>query len=51
MRGRTDVDMPELDDELPAEPADPERVVELAEELAVEAPVNRMLNAIAAARG
>ena len=51
VRGRTDADVPELDDELPAEPADPERLVELTEELGIEAPANRLLVAIKAARG
>jgi 5'-3' exonuclease len=51
VRGRVDVPIGRLDDALPAEPADPERLVELADALAIEAPVNRLLNAIAAARG
>ena len=51
VRGRTDVPVAELDDELPAAPADASRLVELADELDIEAPVNRLLNAIAAARG
>jgi 5'-3' exonuclease len=49
VRGRTDVEVPELDDALPAEPADPQRLVELAEELGIESSLNRLLNAIAAA--
>ena len=51
VRGRTDADVPEIDDELPAEPADPERLVELTEELGIEASANRLLVAIKAARG
>jgi 5'-3' exonuclease len=50
VRGRVDVPVGQLNDALPAEPADPERLVRLADELAIEAPVNRLLNAIAAAR-
>jgi 5'-3' exonuclease len=50
VRGRIDVPVGQLNDALPAEPADPERLVRLADELAIEAPVNRLLNAIAAAR-
>src|SRR3954454_20640620 len=37
VRGRTDADVPEIDDELPAEPADPERLVELTEDLGIGA--------------
>jgi 5'-3' exonuclease len=51
VRGRTDVPIDVLDDALPTQPADPERLVQLADELAIDAPVNRLLNAIAAARG
>lgn len=51
VRGRTDADVPELDDDLPAEPADPERLVELCEELGIESSANRLLVAIKAARG
>ena len=42
-------EIPELDDALPAEPADPERLVELSEQLGIEAPLNRLLNAIRSA--
>jgi 5'-3' exonuclease len=49
VRGRTDVDIVPLDDALPASPADPERLVELTEELGLESSVNRLLNALAAA--
>lgn len=46
VRGRIDVEVPNLDDALPAEPADPGRLVELAETLGIESSVNRLLNAI-----
>ena len=46
VRGRTDAGVAELDDALPAEPADAERLVELADELGIESSVNRVLNAI-----
>ena len=46
VRGRVDADVPSLDDALPAHPADPERLVELSEELGIEASLNRLLNAI-----
>ena len=49
VRGRVDVELPDLDDALPADPADPERVVELAEELGIESSVNRVLVAIRSA--
>jgi hypothetical protein len=51
VRGRTDVDVPALDDALPSAPADPERLVDLTEELGIESSVNRLLVAIAAALG
>jgi 5'-3' exonuclease len=51
VRGRTDAGVGELDDALPAEPADAERLVELAEELGIESSVNRVLVAIRAALG
>ena len=50
VRGRTDVPVEVADDELPAEPADPERLVELTDELGIDSSVNRLLVAIAAAR-
>ena len=46
VRGRVDAGVPALDDALPAEPADVERLVELSEELGIEASLNRLLNAI-----
>ncbi len=51
VRGRLDAEIPEVDDALPREPADPERLVELSEQLGIEAPLNRLLNAIRAAAG
>ncbi len=51
VRGRTDASVPEIDDALPAEPADPERLVELSEQLGIESPLNRLLAAIRAALG
>jgi 5'-3' exonuclease len=50
VRGRTDVPVEVVDDALPAEPADPERLVELSDELGIDSSVNRLLVAIAAAR-
>lgn len=49
VRGRTDADVPEIDGALPAEPADPERLVELCEELGIDSSANRLLVAIKAA--
>jgi 5'-3' exonuclease len=46
VRGRIDAGVPDLDDALPAEPADPERLVELSEELGIDASLNRLLAAI-----
>ncbi|WP_242910365.1 5'-3' exonuclease [Actinomadura terrae] len=46
----TDIDAPELsglDDRLPAEPRDPEALVELADRWNLSGPVNRLLNALA----
>jgi 5'-3' exonuclease len=51
VRGRTDADVPPLDATLPSAPADPERLVDLAEQLGIESSVNRLLVAIAAAVG
>jgi 5'-3' exonuclease len=51
VRGRTDAPVPELEDRLPAEPADPERLVELSEGLGIESSLNRVLIAIRAALG
>ena len=46
VRGRVDAEVPPVDDRLPAQPADPERLVELCDELGIEASLNRLLNAI-----
>lgn len=44
----TDIDIPELDDGLPAAPRDPEAVVRLADEWNLSGPVNRLLAALPA---
>lgn len=49
VRGRTDVPLDALDDAIPAAARDGERLVDLVDELGIEAPVNRMLAAMAAA--
>jgi 5'-3' exonuclease len=49
VRGRTDVPLPDIRDELPAEPRDPARLEQLAASLGVESAVNRLRNAIALA--
>ncbi|HEY2300129.1 MAG TPA: 5'-3' exonuclease [Jatrophihabitans sp.] len=46
VRGRIDAEIGDLDDALPAAPADPERLVELSEELGIESSLNRLLVAI-----
>jgi 5'-3' exonuclease len=46
VRGRIDAGVPEIDDALPDAPADPERLVELSEELGIEDSLNRLLVAI-----
>jgi 5'-3' exonuclease len=46
VRGRIDAGVVDLDGALPAEPADPERLVELSEELGIESSLNRLLVAI-----
>ena len=46
---RLDVPIPHLDATLPTTPADPEAVVELADRYNLESPLNRVLNAFAAA--
>jgi 5'-3' exonuclease len=51
VRGRTDAPVPELADELPAEPADAPALVSLADRYGIDSSVNRVLNAIARARG
>jgi 5'-3' exonuclease len=46
---RTDAPVPDIDATLPAEPRDPEKLVELAERWNLDASLNRVLNALAAA--
>lgn len=46
VRGRTDAPVHDVEDALPGTPADPERLVDLAEELGIEASVNRLLVAM-----
>jgi 5'-3' exonuclease len=48
-RVRRDCPLPPYDDVLPAQPRDPERLVDLADRWGVESSVNRMLNAMRAA--
>ena len=50
-RVRTDAPVSEHDDRLPAAPADPEGLVELAEKWNLDSPLNRMLGALAAVAG
>jgi len=49
-RVRTDCPLPQFDPHLPAEPADPERLVELVDQWAVDSSVNRLLAAMRTAR-
>jgi 5'-3' exonuclease len=49
-RVRTDVPVTELDDRLPTEPADPDRLVQLGEQWNLDSPLNRLLSALAAVR-
>jgi hypothetical protein len=42
----TDITLPELDDTLPSSPADPERLVTLADQWNLGSPVNRLLVAL-----
>ncbi len=49
VRGRLDVPLDELDDRLPAQPREPERLAELAEAYGVGSSVERMLKAIGVA--
>lgn len=51
VRGRTDAAIPPLDDTLRAEPADPERLLALNDELGLDAPLNRLLAALKSAAG
>ena len=50
VRGRTDAPVPELADELPAEPANSAALVELADRYGIDASINRVLNAIKRSR-
>jgi 5'-3' exonuclease len=50
VRGRTDVPVAVVDDAVPAEPADPNTLVALADRYGLENPFNRVLNAMVAAR-
>jgi 5'-3' exonuclease len=49
VRGRTDVPLPEVVGALPPEPADPVRLVELADEYGLDSSINRLLAAIGSA--
>ena len=49
VRCRTDVEIEDLDDALPPEPANPRRLAELQEELGLENPIKRIRAAIATA--
>ncbi|GAB2467184.1 5'-3' exonuclease [Jatrophihabitans fulvus] len=49
VRGRTDAPVDDVADDLPAEPRDTDRLVALADELGIQAPVERMRKAVAAA--
>lgn len=51
VRGRLDVPVGPLDDALRAEPRDPERLLELTDELGIASSVQRVLAAVAAAAG
>jgi 5'-3' exonuclease len=51
VRGRLDVPLDEVDDELPAAPRDADRLAALAEEFGVQSSVERLGKAVAAARG
>ena len=44
-----DIDLPKIDDRLPAEPEDPERVLALSDKWSLEGALNRLLNALASA--
>ena len=50
VRGRTDAPIDAIDDAVPAEPADPDAVVSLADRYGIETSFNRVLNGMAAAR-
>ncbi|MEP6598070.1 MAG: 5'-3' exonuclease [Actinomycetota bacterium] len=50
VRGRLDVPVPTLADALPAAPADPQRLIALADRWGLDSSINRVLTAIAVAR-
>ncbi|WP_375498878.1 5'-3' exonuclease H3TH domain-containing protein [uncultured Jatrophihabitans sp.] len=50
VRGRIDAPVDEVDDELPLEPRDPERLAHLTAELGIESSIERLTKAVAAAR-
>jgi len=43
-----DIDLPKVDDRLPAKPRDPERLLELSDRWSLEGALNRVLNALQA---
>lgn len=49
VRGRVDAPVDDLDDALPVEPRDPQRLAELATEFGLESPVERLTKAVATA--
>lgn len=51
VRGRTDAPIPPLADTLPAEPAHPERLLALSDELGLDGPLNRLLAAVRSVSG
>jgi 5'-3' exonuclease len=51
VRGRTDVALPRLDDRIPAQPHDPSRLVELADQYGLDSSINRLLVGMAEAVG
>ena len=46
VRGRLDALVPEVDDQLPGEPADPARLVELVDRYGLDRPMNRLLSVL-----
>jgi len=51
VRGRTDVPVPDLDDRIPTQPRQPDRLVELADRYGLDSSINRLLVAMASAVG
>ena len=47
----TDVPVPPYDDAIPAQPKDPDRLVELSQRWGLDSPLNRVLSAVAAVHG